>query len=252
MSTFCHCAVQRQEGADLEVACGDVDRRADLAPLAHVLERLPVLVGVVDDEEVPGVRLPGAEALRHDLLGLGGRLIGIGRLSDTSEQRSYRDRVSGGVEDGPSDLVLDAPRASASKARAREPLLRPSRECAQAPLLRRPTRSMGPVPRAQEASFRLAQARRRSRSELTRALSDLGAQVVQRSVGAQRLISSGHGSGSAWRQVSVRVARVSATYRSRCPCGPSCLADDCRRLDEHDVIELQALRGSRVEQFDRS
>ena len=45
-------AVEGEERADLEVARGDVDRRADLAPLTDVLERLPVLVAVVDDEEV--------------------------------------------------------------------------------------------------------------------------------------------------------------------------------------------------------
>ena len=36
------CAVQGQERADLEVAGGDVDRGADLAPLTDVLQRLPL------------------------------------------------------------------------------------------------------------------------------------------------------------------------------------------------------------------
>ena len=43
-------SIQGKECTDLEVARGDVDRRADSAPLADVLECPPVLSGVVHDE----------------------------------------------------------------------------------------------------------------------------------------------------------------------------------------------------------
>ena len=47
-------AVEREKRADLEVSGGNVDRLAQVAPLTNVLERLPVLAGVVDDEAVWG------------------------------------------------------------------------------------------------------------------------------------------------------------------------------------------------------
>src|SRR5690606_2522618 len=45
-------AVQGEEGADFKMARGYVDRFAQVAPLTHILERLPLLGGVVDDEAV--------------------------------------------------------------------------------------------------------------------------------------------------------------------------------------------------------
>src|SRR5262249_29160757 len=55
--------LQAQEGADLEIAGGDVDGPGDLAPIVKVAQDLSVLVAVIDDEQLTA-RLAGARG--HD------------------------------------------------------------------------------------------------------------------------------------------------------------------------------------------
>jgi hypothetical protein len=42
--------VEGQQGANLEVAGGDIEGTSDLRPFFEVAEALPILVGVIDDE----------------------------------------------------------------------------------------------------------------------------------------------------------------------------------------------------------
>jgi hypothetical protein len=43
-------AVERQEGPDFEEASSDVERTGDLCPVLKILEALPRLIAVIDDE----------------------------------------------------------------------------------------------------------------------------------------------------------------------------------------------------------
>src|SRR5262245_29208779 len=45
-------AVEGEERSDFEVARGDVDGLRDLAPVVEIAEDLPVVVAVIDDEEL--------------------------------------------------------------------------------------------------------------------------------------------------------------------------------------------------------
>ncbi len=45
-------AVQGQKGADLEEACGDIERNRQVGPLFQVVPDLPILVAVIDDKEL--------------------------------------------------------------------------------------------------------------------------------------------------------------------------------------------------------
>lgn len=100
----------RLEGrADLEVAGGDVELVPEVGPLVEILADLPLLAGVVDDEEIRALRLfrqrlppyrpPVAEGLsRVRSLSDGGTVGGVcGRMRKALSTKQERLRARTGL-----------------------------------------------------------------------------------------------------------------------------------------------------------